>query len=512
MRWSRWVSCLASAALAQTACRSAPKLQVLGDSTRLEESRPSPRASALFDGKVVRLRAARGETLGMSVRVSDERTKRIGVELPATAARVTGFSVQSLEVTAPSTSMYGESLGTGHYPDVLTPSSGDIDTAKLAFFDVSIPETATPGHFRGELRVADERFPIELEVSSARISLAKKPLVWVFYLPREIARVHGLADDDGPQLIEKERAYDELFRAHGAFLAADLLPARFDARKSFVRDVDYWPVALDISSDEAIERDVRRWLELFEGSPVTPFAIPIDEPHTNEARLRARHIAEVVKRAGGGRPRFLCAVTDVWSPVYGDSMDLFFSPANFPDIAAKRAPRGERYFTYNGRPPGAGSMILDTNGVALRTWGWIAERYGIDLWYAWEGLYFSDRYNQGGPTDVRSDPITFDERSRGGTDFGNGDGLLAYPGPLPSLRLKALRRGLQDRLLLRELAACGGGTTARRIAREAVPRALGEAEGRPSWSLEEPSWEAARQQVLGAIERECHEQTALANP
>ena len=128
-------------------------------------------------------------------------------------------------------------------------------------------------------------------------------------------------------------------------------------------------------------------------------------------------------------------------------------------------------------------MILDTDGVALRTWGWIAYRYGIELWYAWEGLYFSDRYNGGAPTAVFEQAITFDERRKGGEDFGNGDGVLAYPGPLPSLRLKALRRGLQDRLLLLELERCGGGKEARAIAEKLVPRALGEAEVTPSWPL-----------------------------
>ena len=148
-------------------------------------------------------------------------------------------------------------------------------------------------------------------------------------------------------------------------------------------------------------------------------------------------------------------------------------------------------------------MILDTDGVALRTWGWIAERYGIELWYAWEGLYFSDRYNRGGPTDVMGDPITFDERSRGGSDFGNGDGLLAYPGPLPSLRLKALRRGLEDRLLVRKLAACGGVEEARSIVTKTMPRALGEAGTKPAWSIDEPSWENARREVLSRIEAWC---------
>lgn len=512
MSSSPWVSCLLSVAVASAACKRGPSLQVLGESTRLEESQASPAKSAIFDGKVLRLRAARGETLGVSVRIADGRPRRVGLELPAGAAVVAGFSVGSLDVREPSTDMYGESRGAGRYPDLLTPSPGDVETSKLAFFDVAIPEAAPPGRVQGTLRVSSESLPIELEISPAHISPAQKPFVWFFYLPRELARVHHLHDDDGPELLAKEAAYDDMFRAHGAFLAADLPPARFEARRRFMRGVDYWPVAIDITSDASIERDTRRWLELFQGSAVTPFAIPIDEPQTDEARLRAKHVADVIKRAGGGRPRLLCAVTDAWSPIYGDSMDVFLSPANFPDVAAQRTPRGERYWTYNGRPPSAGSMILDTDGVALRTWGWIAERYGIELWHAWEGLYYSDRYNRGGPTDVGNDPLTFDERSRGGQDFGNGDGLVVYPGPLPSLRLKALRRGLQDRLLLRELSACGGAASARRIVRQAVPRALGEAQGKqPSWSLDETSWEQSRRQVLDAIEKECHEQAALAH-
>jgi hypothetical protein len=157
-------------------------------------------------------------------------------------------------------------------------------------------------------------------------------------------------------------------------------------------------------------------------------------------------------------------------------------------------------------------MILDTSGVALRTWGWIAFRYDVELWYAWEGLYFSDRYNGGGPTDVMRNPLTFDQRRKGGDDRGNGDGLLAYPGPLPSLRLKALRRGLQDRLLLRRLAACGGAAFARALARRMVPRALGEARGRPSWPDDEPAWERARLELLDLAARFCGPGAGAPNP
>ena len=43
-------------------------------------------------------------------------------------------------------------------------------------------------------------------------------------------------------------------------------------------------MVLDLASDASIERDVRAWLEHFRDSDVTPFTIPVDEPHTDEAR------------------------------------------------------------------------------------------------------------------------------------------------------------------------------------------------------------------------------------
>ena len=199
----------------------------------------------------------------------------------------------------------------------------------------------------------------------------------------------------------------------------------------------------------------------------------------------------------------LRAVTDTASPAYGDAIDVFVSPKNIPGARSERRKRGERFWTYNGRPPEAGSMILDAEGIALRTWGWIAERYDIELWYAWEGLYFSDRYNGGGPTDLLRQPITFDERRRGGSDWGNGDGVLAYPGPLPSLRLKVLRTRSA-----RPAASPGA-----REVRAAGPRAgnctqrRSESAGRGKWDgplgCERDLWESARGAVLDAIEAGC---------
>jgi len=490
------VSCSAlSAALALPACTGGSEIQVFGESVRPKRGESVSNDRALFDGQRVELRGVRGETLGLGVQARSPVT----LHLPESAARVDAFSVRSLDVREPSSEMYGPNRGRGNYPDILQPVSGAV-SGELAFFDVAIARDARPGTARGTLVIGERRIDVALRIDGASIDLEKDPLLWVFYLPKEIARAHRIPENDAPELIDLEAKYHDLFRAHGALLAADLPPQRFPPRRRFVRDVRYWPVAVDVSSDETIAADTRAWVGYFRGSRVTPFAIPVDEPHTTGERQRARHIAEVMGGAGAGAPGLLRAVTDLPAPEYGGVFDVYFAPSDrVPPLDRRTLP----FFTYNGKPPAAGSMVLDADAPALRTWGWIAYRYRIELWYAWEGLYFTDRYNGGPARDVTAQPITFDERLKGGTDWGNGDGVLAYPGPLPSLRLKTLRRGLSDRLLLQKLESCGGGAEARRIAERVIPRALGEAGQNPSWPAQELEWERARIAVLDAIEIQC---------
>ncbi|HEU4726569.1 MAG TPA: hypothetical protein VFT22_01720 [Kofleriaceae bacterium] len=255
-----------------------------------------------------------------------------------------------------------------------------------------------------------------------------------------------------------------------------------------VRDVPVW-----ISDDPArAGGEVAAWIASFRGTGQVPFAIPIDEPRTPQARQKVRALAEVVRAAGGGPTSFRFAVTDEPHPEYGDLVDLYISP-RAAHLTGDRVAR----WTYNGAPPSAGAMVLDAEPPGMRTWGWISWRWQIPIWYVWDALYWHDRHNRKATPlplralDARRDAVSFDD----GEDHGNLDGVLALPGCRPTLRLAALRRGYQDRQLL-ELAAACDPAAASEVAARLVPRALGDASGAAAWPADDAAWEAARRRLL----------------
>jgi Domain of unknown function (DUF4091) len=485
--------------------RDRPGVQVVGDTVKRRRGELPPSSSALFDGQRVRLRAARGEVLGVQVLLHRTGMREVSLSFASRDVAVEAFSVGFLEVTEPSSGgLYGRSLGAGSYPDILRPAPSSVAADDQVFFDVRVAESARPGLHRGELVAGPERFVVELTVEPIAIRIDRDPWVWVWYKSSELAREHGLADDDSAAQLAIERAYSDLFRRHGCFLASDYHPDRLRRRLALLTpDVRYWPVALSKTDTAAMARQAAAWVDFFRGRPQLPFTFTIDEPK-GEDRERVRQHGQVVHRAGGGPDSLLFAVTDAADPLYHGAVDVFISPLSIPPPPGW-SPR-TRFWTYNGQPPRAGNMTIDKPGTALRTWGWIGARYDVDLWFAWEGLYFTDRYNRGTrPTDVLRNPLNYDERRRGKLDWANGDGLLVYPGPLPSLRLKALRRGLQDRLLLRRLAECGGAAEAAALARRMIPAALGEVDrdDPKRWPDPEPPWEAARHDLLDALTDRC---------
>jgi cysteinyl-tRNA synthetase len=181
----------------------------------------------------------------------------------------------------------------------------------------------------------------------------------------------------------------------------------------------------------------------------------------------------------------------------------------WPDPMQARQTLGEHAWTYNGGEPYAGSQVIDTPGVAPRTWAWIAQEYGVECWLLWDVCYFHDIYNGESGNDVWSDSITYDQRHSGTTwpDWGNGDGTLFYPGtprgiagPVASQRMKSWRRGAQDYEYMWLLRQQGQGALVDGILREVVPYAFGDAEGRTTgWSDDPAVWEEARYRMGEAL-------------
>ncbi|HEX2689318.1 MAG TPA: hypothetical protein VHN14_22000 [Kofleriaceae bacterium] len=456
-----------------------PALQVLGESSRLRTIDPTPATSPWFDGTRVSLIAARGEILGLQVlhrgggpvalTFSPRQTA------PTRSVQVRGYDVEYFEVRRPSTAMYGGSQGGGSYPDGLSPAP--VPATDPAYFEIEIARDVMPGVLDGELGVAGQTFPVALTISP--VTLPPLPLrVWAY----EDARESIWAGSD-------ERACIAMFRGYGVLLSPDVHLEDWPVRRdqfAGIRDVPVW-----ISDDPVRARDqVKRWIAAFAGTGQVPFAIPIDEPRTPERRRQVRALADVVRAAGGGPTSFRFAVTDTPHEEYGDAIDLYIS------LSPRLGDRIVRW-TYNGAPPAAGSMVLDAEPPGMRTWGWIAWRWQIPIWYAWDALYWHDRHNRKGAPlpgralDPRRDPVSFND----GEDHGNFDGVLALPGCRPTLRLAALRRGYQDRALLDAAAACDR-PAAERVAAELVPRALGDAGATPSWPSDEAAWEAARQKLI----------------
>jgi hypothetical protein len=291
--------------------------------------------------------------------------------------------------------------------------------------------------------------------------------------------------------------YAALFHEHGVIASPELTLESYETRRAFVAGLPFIPVLL-ATECEAIKSEVARWIDLTRDTGQIPFAIPIDEPRRMIDQLRVRARAACVRAGGGGPDRFLYAVTHEKTWLMGSDVDVHITPFG-----------GD--WTYNGTPPFAGAMVLDAAGPGTRTWGWIAFRNNIPLWYVWDAFYWRDRYNKGrdqAPAhDLVADPLTFDD----GEDHGNLDGVLAYPGALPSLRLKALRRGLQDRALLEQLVACAGRAAADAIVVPLIPRSLGTAKRgeRPSWPTSDDAFESARALTLDEIAA-CRRRTGTA--
>ncbi len=191
---------------------------------------------------------------------------------------------------------------------------------------------------------------------------------------------------------------------------------------------------------------------------------------------------------------------------------------------------------YNGKRPATGSFAIEDDGTALRALQWAAYKKGIAGWFFWNVSYYYDYQSDAGRTDVWRQAKTFGAppkpnpaNGEASPTYGNGDGVLAYPGvdrlfpgapvpglhgPVASLRLKLWRRGIQDIDYL-TLAKARNPDATQWLVEKMVPKVLwetgiynpqnptyqfgGQGDG-IGWTINPDDWENARKQLADIIE------------
>ena len=171
--------------------------------------------------------------------------------------------------------------------------------------------------------------------------------------------------------------------------------------------------------------------------------------------------------------------------------------------------QGRRVWVYNGTRPFSGSFATDDIAVSMRVQPWLQYKYDIPRWFYWDSTYYIDFQGGRGDVNVWREALNFTNRWG---DRVNGDGLLIYPGrdhvfpeqdrgfdgPLPSIRLKNWRRGLQDVEYLALARSRGHASQATQAVNTLIPEAVlsnTDHDRAVAWQEDGDIWYGVRRQL-----------------
>lgn len=445
----------------------------------------------------------------------------------------------------------------GPIPDPLEPHRAPVTVPagenRVFWVDLWIPRDAPAGRHAGELVVRAPGCPddmcrlgVELEIGDAALPEVAATRTMLFYSggderPKYVLRRY-LADPTAgdPRAAALRRRHHQLARRHRVslffggeeFAPTDELAALVSGA-TFTPEMGYAGpgegVGIDVYPFYAYggrlaHDDAVAWAAWFgeHGPEVDIFLYTDDEPPPDPALT-----AEINDRAREAEP-VPSFVTTSYDPAY--EVDIFAALASaYRERDVERArDAGRQVWIYNGVRPHSGSFAIDDVAVSTRVNPWIQHARGIPRWFYWEATYYLDFQGDRGQVDVWSTPMHFSNRHG---DRVNGDGLLFYPGrdllfpdsdrgidrPLPSIRLKNWRRGIEDVEYLRLARARGHGELVDAIVAALLPRTLDElSPDEPvPWPEDGARWHRARRLLFDAIttdEADLAAARALARP
>ena len=361
--------------------------------------------------------------------------------------------------------------------------------------DVAVPANQPPGQYQGT-------FSVQL-AETGTIEIPVKLTVWDFTLPDSlpfttqfgnlegVSAKHGVPEGS-PQSLQIQERYAAALEEHriAAPIPSALLPTvrsngsidtkkTHEALKRYLTEHRTGPfriptfpwTELSGKGKKAFVRYLRDFYAYLKdnGWEKGAYYFPVSEPNSKEAYDRVRALAQLVHEAIP-KIRFLCTeqpytqdaawgdlhgAVDVWCPLF-----TFFDN----ERAARARERGEVLWTYTAlcqKAPPYHPNFAAVSGLPGMFWqiDFPLLNYRLPLWMNWrnkvEGLLYWSAVHWSDPErDVWTDP--------GFRNRYNGEGYLLYPGteagiagPVTSLRLKALRDGLEDYAYFALLAGLG---------------------------------------------------------
>ena len=384
-----------------------------------------------------------------------------------------------------------------------------------------------------------QRLPIELEVfdftlpdqNSMHAMVYYESLQPKLYQGRDLdAAYHRFAHR---QRIELVQAYDKA--------AVEAARTRFDGT-DFSRDRGYEGPGENVGNriiprtfygpgkmfDERASawREADNWITFLREkfpSAITFLYLP-DEPGRSEYNY-IRQLADNIHSNPGPGKALATFVTKHYVKELDGAIDIWDTGPLGYDIkrAAEERERGHRYWIYNGGRPAAGAIVIDAPATDPRATIWACFKHGVDNYFYWHGVHWQHNRQKVGERkqNVWANPITFDNRGQPNKPiddqgFINGDGVLIYPGedklhpeedrgiagPVSTVQLANLRRGLQDHQYLTLARKLKLDSLVNEVLQSVVPRVFSDSGPAVGFSEAGNDYERARYKLAQAIAKQ----------
>lgn len=459
------------------------------------------------------------------------------------------FVVHSMEVKEPSQApwIYTDSAPrdpTGVIPVQLVPENArGVSPVKVKkgknqslWFDIYVSESLSSGLYMGNVKVqyhgATREIPVELQVFDFTIPHENSLDAMVYYEGSQVELYHGRSLTDRyhrfahRSRIELTHAYSteslkeniSLFDG-SAFSKAAGYEGPGNSHGMRVLPGSFYGVGQEYQELPSAWRTSDKWMEAVKQvAGARTFLYLADEP-SPEQYPEIRALGERLRSNPGPGRKLPLLITPGYIEELNEVVDIWLT---HPESFDRKKAQEITSWIYNGKRPFTGAVVIESPATDPRSIPWACFKHNIPVYLYWHGVHWEHNFQKVGDRrqNVWKNSITFDNRGQPGKPsewqgFANGDGVLIYPGeeklhpeedrgikgPIGTIQLANLRRGLQDHLYLSMAKKLGLDQEVKEALDALVPKVF----SRPLWGVgfsEDGDMYEVRRRILGeAIEK-----------